>query len=294
MCAYVGNSSTNIVFEMTKDLWTIRIYQRFKVAPHGAKSGDRAWPLKIASKRDEPFGEVITQDIHWPSCRVSRGAILLKPHFPYIRFFKFGQKKIHSHADIPFRIERNCSFVLFKGPWVNNAGSGYCTLNSHTIYMQKLFMKFPRVSWAPISHVLFVHTSWNMEMCLVTKENKSVLGQVFEEDFTCIFSRYIIAWIKLLHHCQFVWVEIKFLVKNSSPFNFQNRRPMFFGVLTVLEGPLSLNVSTHKQTDFWSGTRPAGAMLKWFLKARGVAMIKRLLLCPLHCWHWTSYNKNLR
>jgi hypothetical protein len=59
---------------------------------------------------------------------------------------------------------------------------------------------------------------------------------------------------------------------------------MFSGVLTVLEGPLcffctlpvSLNVSTHKQIDFRSGTRPTGAILKWFLKARRVAMIERL------------------
>lgn len=52
-------------------------------------------------------------------------------------------------------------------------------------------------------------------MRLVTKENKGVLKQVFEETVSCIFS-YVIAWIKLLLYCQFVWVNIEFFMKNSS------------------------------------------------------------------------------
>lgn len=64
----------------------------------------------------------------------------------------------------------------------------------------------------PISHISFSHASTQTKMCLVAKERKGPIGQVFDIRH---FSWNKIAWLEFLHQWQFVWMKFLVFMKKS-------------------------------------------------------------------------------
>ena len=143
-----------------------------------------------------------------------------------------------------------------------------------------------------------------MEVSLITEVNKCIVRHA-KKRFTCIFSSNKIAWIKFLHHSQFVgmkwsslwrirlteradnstavaclraerWGDRKTESLTMSMF-WDDRAvrgtPGFFFFIS----PVSLKLFTNETIDCRPGTRPRGAILKWVRNARCVAMTERPL-----------------
>lgn len=129
-------------------------------------------------QRVETSREVFVQENHWRSCRGRHDSILFEPCIPHSISSSFGRKNysIIWAATVTVRLRSNCNFpiVLFKNAWVSNANSEQCTPNSPKLFIQGLLIKFSWVRAIPISHVLFIHASWQRKMCLVVEDHKSV------------------------------------------------------------------------------------------------------------------------
>ncbi|KAF8773187.1 hypothetical protein HNY73_015867 [Argiope bruennichi] len=88
------------------------------------------WPMKITPQRNQAPGEVCTQNTHFSSRRVCRGAILLGLHIPNIYFVQLWQKDFFQH----FQVRNCCHLSLQYHPLqkleTNNPNSGHYTPNT--------------------------------------------------------------------------------------------------------------------------------------------------------------------
>lgn len=143
--------------------------------------------------------------------------------------------------------------------------------------MQGLLMKFGGWGCATsISHVLVIHTSWHMKMCLVAEEHKSAMRQIFCNGFRCPFcsTANLYGWNFRSHSA--IRAAAYLCTDRLGDFNNPFRTLSTFSwVLVNLEGPGLF--FTHWTTDFRTGTQSADAIVNGFLNARWVAIIDRPL-----------------
>ena len=104
-------------------------------------------------------------------------SILLKPNISQWDTFssELRDKKLIQHGEITIGVHYDCHTVFFKEIRSNDCILPDGTPHCNTRAVQRLFMKFPWIFCPPVSEILSVDESIQVEMRLITREKSDVV-----------------------------------------------------------------------------------------------------------------------